>query len=604
MKYLIIIVFTYCFSSLNANSIVFFRDTDNKIDLTNNYLSVFTDSTKKISINDILKRNNLFRKFDGIIPTYFINDNWHWTKFEVCNLTNNELVLDVNNITINNICVYLTSDTNSIQFFDSLNWTINPKNRFLKTWRNAFLLKLSRNKIYSVYIKTFKPNGTLKIPLTLWARDTFNESEKNSNSEIVFLIGIVSVLCFVCLMIFFNTKEKRYLYYMLYIFSLLAWRSFIEGYFIKFLFKNFPKYTNPIYGNVLLFFVVVFFLLFIKEFLLSKNKSPKIHYTFLNILLLFLGILFVLFLIFGGGVFSFKWYSYLYFMCIISCIILTLIYVLYGIKRREYASLIYLISTTPLFIFSFITLSANATFLSSAWQVNYSVYSAIVFEIFVLFFGLALDFRNYISEQKQKEVLLIQAAQKEKERISRDLHDNVGGQLSFVLFSLDGIKSEDKHQREILSQSINESVRIVINNLRETIWAISDESINIQNFSDKLKVYVRSIFKNSEIKIIFKENLIHEQNLNSVVGLNLYRICQEIINNIFKHSNAKELQILITSQNNVTIVISDNGKGFNINDVGTDSFGLSNIKARAEDAGIVVDVKSHLNVGTTYILIV
>jgi signal transduction histidine kinase len=100
-----------------------------------------------------------------------------------------------------------------------------------------------------------------------------------------------------------------------------------------------------------------------------------------------------------------------------------------------------------------------------------------------------------------------QAIQKEKERISRDLHDNVGGQLSYVLYSLDGINTDDKSKRTEITGNVNESVRNVISNLRETIWAINDEAISINDFSDKLKVYVRSMFRNTETKISFTENI-------------------------------------------------------------------------------------------------
>jgi signal transduction histidine kinase len=81
-------------------------------------------------------------------------------------------------------------------------------------------------------------------------------------------------------------------------------------------------------------------------------------------------------------------------------------------------------------------------------------------------------------KKKQKELEATQAIQKEKERISRDLHDNVGGQLSYVLYSLDGINTDDKSKRTEITGNVNESVRNVISNLRETIWAINDEAIS------------------------------------------------------------------------------------------------------------------------------
>lgn len=207
-------------------------------------------------------------------------------------------------------------------------------------------------------------------------------------------------------------------------------------------------------------------------------------------------------------------------------------------------------------------------------------------------------------KKKNLELQAAQALQKEKERISRDLHDNVGGQLSYVLYSLDGIENEDKKARVELSKNIGEAVRGVISNLRETIWAISDETIAINDFSDKLKVYARTIFKNTTTKIIFNEQIETNVELNSLVGLNLYRICQEIINNAFKHSKATELRVDIISKEKTTVIVSDNGEGFELKKQNEEGFGLSNIKSRAKEVGIELDLKTELNKGVVYTLVV
>lgn len=207
-------------------------------------------------------------------------------------------------------------------------------------------------------------------------------------------------------------------------------------------------------------------------------------------------------------------------------------------------------------------------------------------------------------KKKNRELEAAQAVQKEKERISRDLHDNVGGQLSYVLYSLDGINETNKQKRAELTTNINESVRNVINNLRETIWAINDESISIQDFSDKLKVYARTMFRNTETQVMFDEKIESNLNLNSAAGLNLYRICQEIINNAFKHSKATELKIEISVDQNIEIRISDNGIGFDQKNQLSDGFGLSNIKSRAEEIGVSLNLKTETGQGVSYTLIV
>ena len=207
-------------------------------------------------------------------------------------------------------------------------------------------------------------------------------------------------------------------------------------------------------------------------------------------------------------------------------------------------------------------------------------------------------------KKKQKELETTQAIQQEKQRISRDLHDNVGGQLSYILYSLEDIKNDDKQKRVELSNNINESVRQVISNLRETIWAINEEDLSVTDLSDKLKMYTRQLFKNSKAKVSFNETIIEDIKLKSAVGLNLFRMCQEIINNAFKYAQAAELTIIIRAQEQVEIEISDNGVGFNISDVPEDSYGLKNIASRAEESNITINSSSVIAQGTTYLLVV
>lgn len=225
---------------------------------------------------------------------------------------------------------------------------------------------------------------------------------------------------------------------------------------------------------------------------------------------------------------------------------------------------------------------------------------AIAVFLLILVIILWLFNRNNF-RKKQKELLLLQNQQYEKERIARDLHDNVGGQLSYVVYSLDGIHEEDKKKRKEITDSINLSVRNVIGSLRETIWAISDKSIKAQDFSDKLKVFARTLFKHSETQVNFIENIQNNKELNALAGLNLYRICQEILNNAFKHAQANEITIEVSERNEkLLITIKDNGIGFDATQPLIENYGLQNIRTRSSEFGITLHLETGVNQGTTY----
>lgn len=235
---------------------------------------------------------------------------------------------------------------------------------------------------------------------------------------------------------------------------------------------------------------------------------------------------------------------------------------------------------------------------------NRALIIIIILFLLIVLTGLLLISKNNL-KKKHRELLLIQNLQRDKERIARDLHDNVGGQLSYIIYSLDGINDKDKEKRTQLTESIDQAIRTVIGSLRETIWAISYAYITVVDFSDKLKVFVRTLFKHSQTQINFTENIKSQRSLNALLGLNLYRICQEILNNAFKYAKATEVNIQLNSdEQKLCIIIYDNGIGFDTSQQKQEGYGLQNIRNRAAEFGISLTLETGINKGTRYMLIV
>jgi signal transduction histidine kinase len=208
-------------------------------------------------------------------------------------------------------------------------------------------------------------------------------------------------------------------------------------------------------------------------------------------------------------------------------------------------------------------------------------------------------------KRKQQELLMLENLQKDKERIARDLHDHVGGQLSFLVHSIDGITQQPEEKREAIKASIMQSLRSVISGVRETIWAINDKHITVTDFMDKLKVFTANMLQYSDIKYHFSEAIQEDRELGPLLALNIYRICQEIIQNTFKHAQASNLYIHCDADTNkITVEIKDDGTGFDPCNQKDDNRGIENIKARAAEFNIRVQLHTALNQGTSYTIIV
>ncbi len=196
---------------------------------------------------------------------------------------------------------------------------------------------------------------------------------------------------------------------------------------------------------------------------------------------------------------------------------------------------------------------------------------------------------------KQKE---IETKEAERNRMATELHDNVGSSVSFISVKIDwllhhqNLNEESKKELSLLKNSAQE----VMSGLRETLWTLNAKSISNFDFCDKLKVYIK---KQLLCECIITDTINEEYIIPNEDVLALYRCCQEIINNINKHSKATKVLITFTSdsQTRLGITTIDNGIGFTETEK-EESYGLRNIKARMNKINAELSIHSKINKGT------
>jgi signal transduction histidine kinase len=241
-------------------------------------------------------------------------------------------------------------------------------------------------------------------------------------------------------------------------------------------------------------------------------------------------------------------------------------------------------------------------------------FSLAIFSILIGFIFFNRQRLKTVQLQKDNELkdalLKIETQNKLQEqrlRISRDLHDNIGAQLTFIISSLDNLKygfNIDNENLENKLASISGFTKETIYELRDTIWAMNKDKITFEDLKSRISNFIENA-KIASQGIAFQfvcDGDFEATVFSSVEGMNVYRIIQEAINNTMKHANASEIKIDFFKENDAfRIEIKDNGTGF---DEAATIFGngMNNLKKRAKEINGDIVVMSQKQSGTTITL--
>ncbi len=196
---------------------------------------------------------------------------------------------------------------------------------------------------------------------------------------------------------------------------------------------------------------------------------------------------------------------------------------------------------------------------------------------------------------------LLKGQEEERSRMARDLHDGLGGMLSGVKLSLGSMKgniilSEENailfsRVLDQLDHSINEMRRVAHNMMPEALVKLGLQQA-IQDYCEGLAESITTKFK---VQIHGLEKRMEES-----TEIVIYRIVQELLNNIVKHANATEVLVqLMRHDANLTITIEDDGNGFEVGSSENKGSGLSNVRSRVDYLKGQMDIQSNPGKGTS-----
>ncbi|MGC4102713.1 tetratricopeptide repeat-containing sensor histidine kinase [Ferruginibacter sp.] len=196
---------------------------------------------------------------------------------------------------------------------------------------------------------------------------------------------------------------------------------------------------------------------------------------------------------------------------------------------------------------------------------------------------------------------VIVAEENERRRIAADLHDGVGQMMSAAKMNLSAFENDIPFKDDQQKISFEKIINLVDESCKE-IRSVSHQMMPNALLKSGLASAIKEFIDKIDTRVL-KVNL-HTEGLNERLDGNvetvLYRVIQECVNNVIKHSGANSLDIsLIKDTDGIAATIEDNGKGFNItNKENIEGIGLKNIRSRIEFLKGTVDFDSSPGNGT------
>lgn len=236
--------------------------------------------------------------------------------------------------------------------------------------------------------------------------------------------------------------------------------------------------------------------------------------------------------------------------------------------------------------------------------------------IAVLLLGF-LIYRNYRQKQllqqqkitdleKDRQLMAVDAMLKgqeeERGRLAKDLHDGLGGMLSGVKYSLNNMKDNlivTPDNMAVFERSLD-MIDASIKELRRVAHNMMPEMLSKFGLDEALKEYCNSVTATKLLTVKYQSFGMHGR-IDSSAEVIIYRIVQELLNNVLKHAAANEVLVqMIREENRLNILVEDNGKGFDTSMLETNKgAGWTNIRSRVDYLKGRLDIHSEINRGTS-----
>ncbi|MBB3697586.1 hypothetical protein KMW28_05330 [Flammeovirga yaeyamensis] len=522
--------------------------------------------------------------FDGLSNGPFDGVQWYRLKLQSEHRQNK--VLYFNYILVPEITVWVKHINNRVEKYElgsNSSFYHNPDQPLIRGY--DIPLYFEKGEVIEVI---FFKNGygwPTHTDILLCDTTSFERDQKEATHYLVILRVLVLTMLTIGLVIGLLSKERVFLFYAFSFYSGILFAETELGSFIKYFDKEWLNFSYYLRHFANLFYIIS--LVYFYKYLIHNVHSGFVKFTkwFTPLWLGYTLITAFIFLLTRNET--------VISIIFVSVVLLSWVsfgwcfYLLYhSVKRKSmYGKIAFGVLITRLIVIAGFVSLPNLGVIERSTFTDYLYYIFIAYEsvlYFVMLFIKVISIYNdrirLLSKQKELEKEYSDAVLKgqefERNRIGRELHDNVGGNLALV--------NKSDHLEE---DEVKDIISSTIKTVRDMSHGLISPSFNdVVNFEDSIYDLVEKA-STDEMKIYIK--FYHWPYSDNIEALNhCYRIIQELLHNAEKHSQSKSVHIQCFGDDATTarIIYEDNGVGFNVDKV-KDGVGLSNIRFRTSAVG-------------------
>jgi PAS domain S-box-containing protein len=214
-----------------------------------------------------------------------------------------------------------------------------------------------------------------------------------------------------------------------------------------------------------------------------------------------------------------------------------------------------------------------------------------------------MDRRRRVEQERiQLLTRLVLAQEDERQRIARDLHDQLGQQLTALRLTLETLQEDSSHAIRSQVETLQELARQLDEDVAFRVRGLRSMALENLGLAAALREYASNWSKHFSVPVQFHTGASAQVRLPSEIEVMMYRIVQEALNNVIKHARADHVDIVLErGREYVSLIIEDNGVGFDLSSTPKTGhgLGLTGMRERAALIGADLEIESTPGHGTT-----